>query len=302
MNILVTGGAGFIGSHVVDALVKLGHEVIIIDNLSTGNFDNIHGGIFIKRSITDSLDDLFAKYNFDYVFHLAAQINLRHSIREPQQDALTNIVGSLNVLENCVRHKVKRVIFSSTGGAIYSVDAALPFTESSEAKPESPYGLAKLTIEKYLEMFRKIHGLQYTVLRYSNVYGPRQNAKGEAGVISIFINNALENKNLTIFGDGEQTRDFVYIDDVVSANMLAMESELDGIFNVSSNTQTSVNQVADKILNMLNSTSQVIHADAVPGEMLYTMLSADKLISKGWNSGWTIDAGIQSTLNFFKRA
>lgn len=298
-RILCTGGAGFIGSHVAEALVKLGHEVIIIDNLSTGDFSNIQSGVFIKRSITDSLDDLFAKYKFDYVFHLAAQINLRHSIKQPLEDATTNIIGSLNILENCVKYNIKRIIFSSTGGAIYSSQSLLPFTENSEAKPESPYGLAKQTIENYMEFFRKTYGLQYTVLRYSNVFGPRQNAKGEAGVISIFIERALHNDNLIIFGDGNQTRDFVYVDDVVQANLLSFDAELNGTYNVSSNVQYSINEVAYKIIDEVSTSSKIVYVDAIPGEMVHTQLSADKLIKAGWKPKWNIDNGITKTVRHF---
>lgn len=307
-NILCTGGAGFIGSHIVDALIKRGHQVVIVDNLATGKSSNINSSAIFNRCDINSvrLNGIFDEFSFDYVFHLAAQINLRHSIKEPQQDAETNIVGSLNVLENCVRTKVKRVIFSSTGGAMYSSKAAfrlssrLPFSETSKTEPESPYGLAKLTIEKYLHMFNKLYGLKSTILRYSNVYGPRQNSKGEAGVISIFIEKALKNEDIMIFGNGNQTRDFIYVDDVVKANMLALDTELDDVFNVSSNTQYSVNEVAEKILQYTNSESKTIHADPIKGEMLHTRLNADKLKLHGWNPTWNIDGGIQTTIDYFK--
>lgn len=305
-NILVTGGAGFIGSHIVDALASKGHNVIVLDNLSTGQASNTNNGLLIQRSISDPLNDIFDQYQFDYVFHLAAQINLRHSIKEPQQDAQTNILGSLNVLENCIRTNVKRVIFSSTGGAMYSSKAAfrlssrLPFSETSKADPESPYGLAKLTIEKYLHMFNKLYGLKSTVLRYSNVFGPRQNSKGEAGVISIFIEKALKNEDIIIFGNGTQTRDFIYVDDVVKANMLALDVELDDVFNVSSNTQYSVSEISDKILQYTNSSSKIIHAAPIKGEMLHTRLNADKLKVRGWSPTWNIDDGIQATIDYFK--
>ncbi len=299
---LVTGGAGFIGSHVVDALLAQGHKVVVLDDLSTGNGRNIDvtKSTLIVRDIAGYIEDLFDTYKFDYVFHLAAQINLRHSIKEPQNDAKTNIVGSLNILENCVRANVKRVIFSSTGGAIYSPEESLPFSEESKAAPKSPYGLAKLTVESYLNIFQKIHGLKSTIFRYSNVFGPRQNAKGEAGVISIFIERALRNDDLIIFGDGNQTRDFVYVDDVVQANMLAFEAELDGIYNVSSNIQHSVNDIAHKIIEEIQTSSKIIHTDAIPGEMAHTQLSADKLIKAGWKPKWDMNKGVEATTNYFK--
>ena len=299
---LVTGGGGFIGSHIVDALLARKYTVVVIDDFSTGNEKNLHdNAAVIRRSITQPLQAIFDNCHFDYVFHTAAQINLRHSIREPQADAMTNIIGSLNLLENCVRSGVKRVIFSSTGGAIYSPEESLPFSETSIAAPESPYGLAKLTIEHYLRIFNKIHGLPSTVLRYSNVFGPRQNAKGEAGVISIFIEKALKNEDMTIFGDGNQTRDFIYVDDVVQANLLALDSSLDGTFNVSSNVQTSVNDIAHKILSSITDTkSKIVYGDPVAGELLHTKLCADKIKSFGWNSAYDIDQGMQKTIAYFK--
>lgn len=306
MNILITGGAGFIGSHIVDALLARSHNVVIIDDLSSGDQSNINGGIFIQSSINDPLDDIFDQYHFDYVFHLAAQINLRHSIKDPQRDAHTNIMGSLNVFDNCIRTKVKRVVFSSTGGAMYPDNATfrnspiLPFTETHQANPNSPYGLSKLTVENYLRLFDKLCGLKSTILRYSNVYGPRQNSKGEAGVISIFIEKALRNQDFLIFGDGNQTRDFVYVEDVVKANLLAMDKELNGIFNVSSNIQHSVNEIANKVLQMTNTDCKITHTDPIAGELLHTRLSSDKLKTHGWISSWEMDDGIRATIDYFK--
>lgn len=295
--ILITGGAGFIGSHLVDALIQQDHQVVVVDNLSTGNIDNIKShGAFYKEDITDShmIKKIFNKHQFDYVFHLAAQINLRHSIKEPAFDAHTNVVGSLNIIENCIRTGVKKIIFSSTGGAIYSPEAKLPWDEQSITNPQSPYGLAKLTIEKYLQLYQ----LPYVALRYSNVYGPRQNSKGEAGVISIFIEKALRNENLVIFGDGKQTRDFIFVEDVVKANLLAME--LEGIYNVSSNTQVSVNEIAEIILKKINSQSQIIRANPIAGELLHTKLSSEKLTAKGWSPGQDTETGIEKTIEYFR--
>lgn len=299
---LVTGGAGFIGSHIVDALIQQGHQVLVVDNLVTGKQSNVNkSSNFELCDIRSSdLNKVFDNYHFDYVFHLAAQINLRHSIKDPVEDASNNIMGSLNVIDNCIRTKVKRIIFSSTGGAIYSPINELPCTEESLAKPESPYGLTKLTVENYLNIFSKIHALRSTILRYSNVFGPRQNAKGEAGVISIFIERALHNDDLIIFGDGNQTRDFVYVDDVVQANILALDSELDGVYNVSSNIQYSVNEVAHKIIDEIPTSSKIIHAESIAGEMTHTQLSADKIIKAGWKPKWDMDKGINATTNYFK--
>jgi UDP-glucose 4-epimerase len=295
MRILIPGGAGFIGSHLADALVAQNHQVVIIDNLSTGNFDHVQSHIFHKEDIADpvAIEHLFDKYQFDYVFHLAAQINLRHSIKEPAFDAHTNIVGSLNIIENCVRTGVRKLIFSSTGGAIYSHDAPLPWTEQSNADPQSPYGLAKLTVEKYLRLF----SLPYVALRYSNVYGPRQNSKGEAGVISIFTEKALRNEDIVIFGSGEQTRDFIDVESVVKANLLAMS--LEGTYNVSSNTQTSVNDIAKMILEKTQSSSRIIHREAVSGELMHTQLSFEKLAKEGWQPSVSLEMGIERTIEWF---
>lgn len=297
MKALITGGAGFIGSHLTDILLKQDHQVVVIDNLSTGTFDNFNiFPTFYKEDITDpdAIERIFDKHQFDYVFHLAAQINLRHSIKNPSHDARTNIVGSLNIIENCIRTNVKKLIFSSTGGAIYSPAAKLPWDEQSETNPQSPYGLAKLTVEKYLQLYQ----LPYVALRYSNVFGPRQSARGEAGVIAIFIEKALKGENLTIFGDGSQTRDFAFVDDVVRANLLAMD--LEGTYNVSSNTQTSVNDIADMILKKTNSPSQIIHAAPIAGELLHTRLSSEKLIQTGWKSEWGMEDGIEKTIEYFR--
>jgi UDP-glucose 4-epimerase len=300
MNILITGGAGFIGSHLVDALLARNHQVFILDNLSTGKASNLNGGIFLQRDIIDSLTNIFDQHQFDYVFHLAAQINLRHSIQHPKNDSNTNIVGGLNILENCLRTKVKRIIFSSTGGAIYSPEASLPFSEETLVDPQSPYGLAKLTFERYLQMFKDIDGLPFTILRYSNVFGPRQDSQGEAGVISIFLERALKNQDLTIFGDGNQTRDFIYVQDVVRANLIALDQQLDGIFNVCTNTQCSINQITQKILQLTNSSSKVIYTNPIAGEMLHARLSFNKLKEYGWQPQWTLDEGLQTTINDFK--
>lgn len=297
MKVLITGGAGFIGSHLVDALAAQEHQAIVIDNLSTGNIDNIKSSTsFYKEDITDPyvIKKIFDKHQFDYVFHLAAQINLRHSIKEPMFDAHTNIVGSLNIIENCIRTGVKKLIFSSTGGAIYSPDAKLPWDEQSEVNPQSPYGLAKLTVEKYLQLYQ----LPHVALRYSNVFGPRQNSKGEAGVISIFIEKALRDDNLVIFGDGQQTRDFIFVDDVIRANLLAME--LEGIYNVASNTQCSVDDIARAVLNGTGSKSNIIYNDPITGEIMHTKLSADKLIQKGWKVNSSMEQGIEKTIEHFR--
>ena len=301
MKCCVVGGAGFIGSHLVDALLARGDQVVVIDNLSTGNEANLdRRALFEECDINDPMvADIFDDEQFDYVFHLAAQINLRHSLKHPAQDAEINILGSLNLLENCVRTKVKRVIFSSTGGAIYDPEVSLPWTETSPTNPQSPYGIAKLTVERYLDFFKRQYNLPSTILRYSNVYGPRQDAKGEAGVVAIFMERALKGEPLIIFGDGSQTRDFIYVDDVVQANLLAMDKGLDGIYNVSSDYQVSILDLAAD-LELTLRTKPIEFADPIPGEVLDTCLSADKLIAQGWSMRVMMDEGLAKTLEWFR--
>jgi UDP-glucose 4-epimerase len=298
---LITGGLGFIGSHLVDALIEQDHQVVVVDDLSTGTLVNGNSeAIYCPGDITQkSLAQVFDDNQFEYVFHLAAQINLRHSIKDPQFDAHTNILGSLNVLENCVRTGVRQVIFASTGGAIYWPVASLPWNEGTTLTPLSPYGIAKLTVEKYLRFFQHEHGLRSTILRYSNVYGPRQISISEAGVISIFIERALKNQDLVIYGDGKQTRDFVYVDDVISANLLAMEKGLSGAYNVSSNTQCSVQEIADRILTETKSQSQLGYTDPIAGEVRDTRLENSKLRSEGWENKIPLFVGLEKTIGWF---
>jgi UDP-glucose 4-epimerase len=302
MKVLVTGGAGFIGSHLVDKLIELNYDVVVLDDLSTGKSENINTNAHsVKASINDNdiLEELFSYHKFDCVFHLAAQINLRNSISYPEADANINIMGSLSIIKHCIKHSVKKIIFSSTGGAIYSSDEELPFTEDTLAKPSSPYGLSKLTIESYLQIMKNIHGLDYSVLRYSNVYGPRQNAHGEAGVISIFIDRMKQGLELKINGDGNQTRDFVYVKDVVAANVLALE--LSGVYNVCSNTETSINTIAWILMALINPTSSaspnIKYAPAISGEMIKCRLSYEKIKEKtNWQPLTSFDIGLIETV------
>ena len=221
-TIIVTGGAGFIGSHLTDKLIEKGERVVVIDNLSTGSRENLNPkAVFYKANIEDAeISNIFEKENPSAVFHFAAQINLRSSIDDPIRDAKTNILGSLNVLENCSKYGVKKVVFSSTGGAMYGA-AKIPTAETALANPSSPYGIAKLSVEYYLQYYLKSLKLPFVVLRFANVYGPRQNHKGEAGVVAIFCNAMINGKQPIIFGSGKQTRDFVYVGDAVESAVLA---------------------------------------------------------------------------------
>lgn len=250
-NILITGGAGFIGSHLQDAFIERGDRVFIVDNLSTGDKENLNPqSMYLPLDILskDALKVVFAEYQIDMVFHYAAQISVRTSFKDPAHDAQTNIVGTLNMLELSKKYGVKKFIFASTGGVMYGDEAPLPTPESQPPAPWSPYAVSKLAAEKYVHWYQKEYDLNTCILRLANVYGPRQKSDGEAGVVSIFSNLMLDGKNPTIFGTGEQTRDYIHIDDVVAANLLVGDSNISGeIFHVSTGEQTSVNEIFDQL-------------------------------------------------------
>lgn len=302
-NILITGGAGFIGSNLADQLLVMGHNVIVVDNLSTGNKKNLDKRIkFYKIDIQNKkIDKIFAKEKPEIVFHLAAQINVRKSVEEPGEDAKINIVGGLNILENCKKYNVKKIIFSSTGGAIYGDANIIPTPENYKEYPVSPYGISKLSLERYLNYYQKIFGLNFIALRFSNVFGPRQNSKGEAGVIAIFCDKIFSGKNPIINGDGLQTRDYVYVKDVVSALVLAMESEKVGIFNVGTGKETNVNEIFEIIKEASNFTGIAMHGAAQKGEQQRSCLDYS-LIKKelGWDVKHDLKTAIKETVNWFK--
>lgn len=240
-KILVTGGAGFIGSHLVDALIEQGHRVVVVDNLSTGSLSNVNGfaKLYEMDILSKDLDMVFALEKPEYVFHLAAQVSVSNSFKDAVNDGNNNIIASLQLLEKCVKYKVKKIIFSSSA-AVYGDTDVVPIKEHAPTRPNSPYGISKLTTEEYIRLFAKEHGLQYVILRYANVFGPRQTAHGEAGVISIFLDALLKGKQPVIHGDGSQTRDFVFVQDLVQANIAAMNANENGTYNISSNTQTKI--------------------------------------------------------------
>lgn len=300
MKALVTGGAGFIGSWVVDKLIKEGNEVVVVDNLVTGSEDNINEEVtFYNMDIRDKkLRDIFEKEKPEYVFHLAAEINLRKSILEPIECADINILGSLNLLNNCVDFKVKKIIFSSTGGAIYGDGVNIPTSEGDEEKPTSPYGITKLSLEKYLYYFKKVYGLDYVSLRYANVYGPRQNAKGEAGVIAIFSGRILDGEEVRINGSGEQKRDYVFVDDVANANILSLN--LSGVYNVGMSVETSVNDILNEIKETISKEFRKVNLPEIKGEQMRSCLSNRKLITAGWIPKYNLKTGIKETVSYFK--
>lgn len=332
MRILVTGGGGFIGSHLVDALIKKGHRVVIIDNLSTGQKRNINPRAkFYKIDIRSSkIETIFKKEKPQIVYHCAAQINLRKSIEDPVYDADVNIRGSLNILQNFVRFcqgyggririsprlssPQSAFIFSSTGGAIYGETKKIPTPETEPARPTSPYGLNKLTFEKFLEIYRQLYGLNYVALRYANVYGPRQNTKAEAGVIAIFITQLLKGERPKINGSGRQTRDYIYIGDVVKANLLFLSHKNTSlirtnwgsrIFNVGTGKETSVNEIFQKISNSLKGfvirRAKPLHGPAISGELMRSALDCRKIKKFGWQPQVSLDEGLIKTIRWFKR-
>lgn len=303
MKVLVAGGAGFIGSHLVDRLIGLGHGVAVIDNLSSGRKENLNkGAVFYNMDICDAgLDEVFDRERPDIVFHLAAQIDVRQSVMDPIADAGTNILGSLNLLQNAKKTGVTKFIFTSTGGAIYGDADLIPTPETYREFPLSPYGIAKLSIEKYLYCYCKVFGLNYTILRLANVYGPRQNSKGEAGVVAIFCDKMLAGKQPVINGSGGQTRDFVYVDDVIEAQIAAMRPEITGIFNIGTGIETDINQIFRQIKQVSGSKCEEIHTAANSGEQQRSCLDASKAgLELGWTPEKPLAAGIEATVNWFK--
>ena len=308
MKALVTGGAGFIGSWIVDFLVNENFDVVVIDNLSSGslkNFEHLEDKIakvnFYEKDIRSlELWEIFEKEKPDYVFHAAAEISVRDSIENPRKCEDVNVVGSLNVLRSCAEYGVKKFIFSSTGGAIYGDGVRIPTPETEKEKPASPYGISKLTLEKYLDFFKTVHGLDYVSLRYSNVYGPRQNADGEAGVVAIFIDNLLSGKKPRINGSGNQTRDYIYVKDVAGANLLALNDSLSGIFNVGTGIETDVNELYRRITKIMNLNVQAENMPAIKGEQMRSCLDAGKLIDAGWCIKYNLESGLQETICSFR--
>ncbi len=305
MRILITGGAGFIGSHVADALIERGHRVTIVDNLSSGNEENVHRRAkFYKADIGNRkrLEKIFEKVDPEAVFHFAAQINVRTSVEQPSADAAVNIMGSLSVIELAAQHHVKKFVFASTGGAMFDDLTSRPTPESIPAMPLSPYGIAKLSIEHYLRFFHRLKELPYIVLRYANVYGPRQNAEGEAGVVAVFLSRMLEGVGPTINGDGQQTRDYVYVGDVAQANVLALDSEItEGVFHIGTGIETSVNDIFRMLNWQFGKVFTESHGSAKSGETRASALAAKQAKeSLQWEPKVALAEGLVATATWFK--
>lgn len=306
MKILVTGGAGFIGSHIVDAYVKLGHEVSIVDNLSTGKRSNLNTNAeFHETDIRDAeaVAKIFERGGFDVVNHHAAQMDVRRSVADPMYDASVNIVGMLSLLESCVKTGVKKVVFASSGGAIYGEQDYFPADEMHATRPISPYGAAKLAGEQYLFYYKAAYELGSVSLRYANVYGPRQNPEGEAGVVAIFASKMLEGKQPIINGDGRQTRDYVYIGDVVRANILALEYDGSGVFNIGTGIETDVNTLFRELKRAIDSPATEQHGPAKKGEQLRSVLNAERITKMlGWKPTVPLEEGFRKTVEYFRDA
>ncbi len=318
MKILVTGGAGFVGSHVVDAYIAQGHDVVVIDNLSTGYREFLNPRArFYQLDIADreAVRAVFAREKFDLVNHHAAQVDVRVSVADPLRDARTNITGVLTLLEACREFSVKKFIFISSGGVIYGEPEELPVPENAPKKPISPYGVAKLASEFYLFSAHQTWGLEYIALRYANVYGPRQTPKSEATVISTFARALSQGEPVTIFGSGEQTRDFVFVQDVVSANLLATErlsainragivSSIDDLaFNIGTGYETSVNQLLKRFAQTLQRECDARYAPVRPGELQRNALDISKATRLlGFTPKISLDGGLRETMDWVRTA
>ena len=305
-KILVTGGAGFIGSNLVDKLLEEGHSVVVVDNLSTGNINLLSPlALFYQQDIRDYkvMDIIFETHHFDYVFHLAAQISVPESVENPKKDAEINILGTLNILSLSVKYGIKKIIFSSSGGAIYGENAPIPTTEDYCPNPISPYAISKLACEHYIKFFSKEFSLDYTILRYSNVYGPKQTPKGEAGVVAIFTENMLNNQEVTIYGTGEQIRDFVHVYDVIQANILSLDRAKNEIINISTNEATSINELFKIMKEEINYKKTPIYQQKRPGDLEVSVLSNEKAKEiLNWQPSFNLKEGVKNTIEWHRTA
>ena len=298
MNILVTGGAGFIGSNITDNLIDLGYKVVVVDNLSTGKIEYVNpAATFYELGIpATDLDKVFGKENITHVIHHAAQIDVQHSLKDPVLDARSNILGTLNLLENCRKYDVKKVIYASSA-AVYGEPDYLPVDEKHSIKARSPYGISKHTPEHYLEMYRQLFNLDYTVLRYANVYGPRQDPAGEGGVIAIFVDRMLTGQRPIIYGDGRQTRDFIYVGDIVAANVKSLEAGDNQILNISSNRQNSVNYLYETINKILGTDIEPVYREERKGDIRHSYLDNNKAVNAlGWKPEFDLHSGLIQTI------
>jgi len=303
MKVLVTGGAGFIGSHIVDALIEQGHQVVVVDNLATGFSENINPSArFYEVSICDKeLADIFEQERPEIVSHQAAQMVVARSVNEPIFDAQENILGSINVILNSVRFGVKKIIYASSGGAVYGEPQYLPVDEKHPINPVSQYGISKHTVEHYLHLYGLQYGLNYVVLRYPNVYGLRQNPDGEAGVVAIFASQMLKGEQPTIYSSGDKTRDYTHVSDVVAANLLAMEQGDNDIYNIGTGVETSDKEMFDTLAKMFGYSGEPRYAPVRPGEIYRICLDASKAQRElGWQARLSLKEGLLQTISYYR--
>jgi UDP-glucose 4-epimerase len=303
MEVLVTGGAGFIGSNIVDGLIKKGHKAIVVDNLSTGKKENLNEKAeFYQLDIRDQeLEKVFDENNITHVIHHAAQIDVQHSIKDPLFDAQNNILGTINVLEIAKEYEVEKIIYASSA-AVYGEPDYLPVDEEHPIKAMSPYGITKHTPEHYIKMYNELYDLKYTIFRYSNVYGPRQDPKGEGGVVSIFVDKMLAEERPVIFGDGEQTRDFIHVYDIVKANLLALEKGDNILVNISTESRDSVNDLVDYLNEILPYSLEAINEEARKGDILDSSLANGKAKELlGWTPDYDLRAGLEQTVEYYSK-
>jgi UDP-glucose 4-epimerase len=302
-RILITGGAGFIGSHVADRLVAVGEEVAVVDNLSTGRREFVPAAAqFFPYDIKDRKTyELIRDWRPQVIIHHAAQMSVQVSVSDPLLDARENILGSLNILNAAARVRVGKFIFASTGGAIYGDEAPVPARETDPPRPESPYGIAKLAVEHYLHFYHREHGIVPVVLRYANVYGPRQNGLGEAGVVAIFVEKFLAGEQPVINGDGLQTRDFTFVGDIAAANLLALSHPEAGIFNIGTGRETDIRTIYLQLQELTGSTRGPVHGPAKPGEQRRSALNYDLARAVlGWQPRVSLEEGLAQTVAAFR--
>lgn len=304
MKVMVTGGAGFIGSHLVDRLIQEGHEAVVVDNLSTGKRKHVNRAARLYKLDVQSprLERVFRKERPSVLMHLAAQMDIRRSVEDPIFDAQSNILGTINVLEQAVRHGSRKVVFASSGGAIYGEQEVFPAPESHPTRPLSPYGISKLAGEFYLAYYQQHSGIQYVSLRYSNVYGPRQDPHGEAGVVAIFTQKMLSGEQPIVNGTGRQTRDFVFVEDVVDAHLAVMGKDVQGCYNVGVGEETSINELFGMLADLTKSGSKQVHGPAKKGEQARSVVDSTKLRQElGWEPRTPLSEGLSRTVEFFRR-
>ncbi len=305
MKILVTGGAGFIGSHVVDAYIEAGHHVVVVDDLSTGLRQNLNpqAKFYQMDILDDKLQQILQDEKIELVNHHAAQIKVKASIEDPYFDAKVNVLGSVLLLDLCRRSGVRKFIYASSGGAMYGEADQGAFTEDHKARPFSVYGASKTAVESYVDVFHQTFGMEYVILRYANVYGPRQDAQGEGGVVAIFANGMAHKQELQIFGDGFNVRDFVYVKDVARANLLALHYPMNDAFNIGTGQETTVNQLFDMMGFLMDYPLPANHIVPRLGDLKKSVLNCDKARDLlKWEPSYNLKAGLYETLKFYQKA